>query len=435
MGKRLSSTWMDLFMRIGIVGGGITGLVTAWLLDGFHDVLLLERNRRIGGNAHSVSVRLPDGELTADLGVHSFSRGLFPTHARLLGLLGLREDDLIDVPMSLTMWHAGRPEPTLVTPHRRDTDTPDRAVLGPAWKAVGAMLEQGAQWQKDDVGWNEPYGNLVESLAVPDAMKRDVLYPWPASLFSCELDQIGHMSARAVLDFFLEPEEPPADEAVRWQNLRGGAETLAWTLAAGTHTADIRTSAGLRTLRRTGEVFELGDSAGGRHEVDHLVLALPADVARTVLAQLAGTESLRELLGAFTYVPITVGAHTDTSWMPARREQWSTDNIIVQDDMAVSTRWCGPAYGMDFFVTRLRGDRLPARGVLAQTRLRHMQHTTEAMQAKHGLSAFQGLGDVHLAGPYLQGVDSQENAVRSAVDVARRFVPDTSDTRLAALLP
>ncbi|WP_206781975.1 FAD-dependent oxidoreductase [Bailinhaonella thermotolerans] len=413
-------------VRVGIIGAGISGLVTAWLLDGHHEVLVLEERERVGGNLRSVSVRLPAGELNVDLGVHSFSRGLFPAHTRLLELLGLVGDHVAEVPMSLTLRRAGTSDPLLVTPHSRDADAPGRQVLGPAWEAVGAMLERGAKWREEGLSWGEPYASLVEPLPVPETIKRDVLYAWPAALFSCSLDQMREMSARAVLEFYLEPAEPPPGEAVRWQNLRGGAESLAWALAAGAKTTDVRTNAGPERLRRAGEGFELDDRAGGRHRVDHLVFATPPDITRELLAQLAGTESLREALSAFTYAPIVVGAHTDASWMPPRREQWSTDNVLVTEDAAVSTRWCGPAHGLRVFTTRLPAGPLPMRGVLAQSSFRQMRPTPAAMLARDRLTRFQGAGNVHLAGAYTQGVDSQENAVRSGIRAAADLVPADS---------
>lgn len=41
--------------RIAVIGGGVAGMVTAWLLESAHDVVLFERNDRLGGHAHTIA--------------------------------------------------------------------------------------------------------------------------------------------------------------------------------------------------------------------------------------------------------------------------------------------------------------------------------------------------------------------------------------------
>ncbi len=49
-------------MRIAVVGSGISGLASAWLLAGAdHEVHLLERRERLGGHTHTVTVDLAGG--------------------------------------------------------------------------------------------------------------------------------------------------------------------------------------------------------------------------------------------------------------------------------------------------------------------------------------------------------------------------------------
>lgn len=43
-------------MRIAVVGAGISGLVTAYLLSEEHEVTVFEQNDYIGGHTHTVDV-------------------------------------------------------------------------------------------------------------------------------------------------------------------------------------------------------------------------------------------------------------------------------------------------------------------------------------------------------------------------------------------
>ena len=50
-------------MRIAIIGSGVSGLVTAHLLHGHHDVVLYESDERPGGHSHTHRVELPELDL------------------------------------------------------------------------------------------------------------------------------------------------------------------------------------------------------------------------------------------------------------------------------------------------------------------------------------------------------------------------------------
>ena len=60
--------------RIAIIGGGIAGLTTAYLLIDKYDIKLYEKSERIGGNAYTLNTRY--GE-EVDIAVAAFgSKGV-----------------------------------------------------------------------------------------------------------------------------------------------------------------------------------------------------------------------------------------------------------------------------------------------------------------------------------------------------------------------
>ncbi|MEV4091790.1 FAD-dependent oxidoreductase [Streptosporangium saharense] len=414
-------------MRVGIVGAGLSGLTLAWLLDGSCETVVLESRDRVGGTMRSVRIRADGGEATLDLGAQDISPDLFPTHRRLLELLGYGDERFVDLPASLTVLKAGRREPLLVSPHTPEPTWPRDERLGPAWRAVGTFLERATEWDRQDVGWERPLADLVEPLPVSEEIKRDVLYARPAFLFCCGLEQAMTLSARAAVAFYVSASGEP-----RWQQLLPGLESTAWALAANAPTARIRTAAGVRQVRRVDGRYELLDTAGERHVVDELVLAVPPWEAARLLGPLAGTHEVRDVLARFEPVDTTYALHLDPAYLPENRAHWSTSTFHVHDGWSESTDWFGPSRGVEVFKSQLtHRDRLPDQVVLRED-YRHLLITPAAVRAQRRLDALQGRGGLHLAGQYTTWVSSQESAVRSAVAVARRLAPRSA--RLAALL-
>ena len=49
--------------RVAIVGGGASGLLTAWMLQDQHEVVVFEADARLGGHVRTVPVAHEDGQV------------------------------------------------------------------------------------------------------------------------------------------------------------------------------------------------------------------------------------------------------------------------------------------------------------------------------------------------------------------------------------
>jgi uncharacterized protein len=76
-------------MRIVIIGGGISGLVCAYLLHEDHDIVLFEANDYIGGHTHTVDVTLWTSRYAVDTGFIVFNEVTYPNFMKLLTRLGV----------------------------------------------------------------------------------------------------------------------------------------------------------------------------------------------------------------------------------------------------------------------------------------------------------------------------------------------------------
>src|ERR1700749_3488039 len=82
-----------LLSRIAVIGSGISGLAAAYYLSRKHDVFLFERDTRLGGHTHTVTVDSSAGPLPVDTGFIVHNDRTYPNLIKLLAELGVPRVD------------------------------------------------------------------------------------------------------------------------------------------------------------------------------------------------------------------------------------------------------------------------------------------------------------------------------------------------------
>src|SRR6202161_2340539 len=76
-------------MKIAIIGGGVSGLVTAYLLAREHDVTVFEAGGHAGGHTNTIRVDTESETHHVDTGFIVFNDRNYPNFERLLSRLGV----------------------------------------------------------------------------------------------------------------------------------------------------------------------------------------------------------------------------------------------------------------------------------------------------------------------------------------------------------
>src|SRR5690606_22766702 len=81
----------DRRLRIAVVGSGISALSCAWLLARQHEVVVYEREDRLGGHSHTVEVGGDGGDpVPVDMGFIVFNEATYPNLIALFDHLGVQ---------------------------------------------------------------------------------------------------------------------------------------------------------------------------------------------------------------------------------------------------------------------------------------------------------------------------------------------------------
>ncbi|CCH32598.1 FAD-dependent oxidoreductase [Actinosynnema sp. NPDC047251] len=405
-------------MRVGIVGAGISGLVTAWLVDQECTAVLLEARSRIGGNARSAAGCVENVLGVFDLGTQEIAADDSSAHAALMAAVGIDAHQLIDVPSSHTFSMDGNALLVDDCPGR-----PAHVGRGPLWEQTRSFLDSVPDLPDRDV----PFGAVVESLSPPPAVRDHVLSALPAALFACPVAQVVGLPAHVVLTYL---SSVANDEPSTVRVLRGGMESLAWALAARLTTTEVRTGAGVDRVERTADGYALIDTEGHHRVVEQLVLTVPPPTAARLLpASMTGPGAPWHVLRRFAYRPVRYALHLDPAYLPGDRDLWSTYNLISHDGWAESSFWYGPSHGVDVFKSQITHRSAQPRRVLATSTFHALTPTTDLVDAQRALAALQGREGLHFAGHYTTGLGDQESAIASAAAVARRITPGSARLR------
>jgi predicted NAD/FAD-binding protein len=406
-------------VRIAVIGSGIAGLVSAWLLSPRHEVVLFEADDRLGGHADTHDVAVDGHRHAVDTGFIVFNPEHYPVLTRLFAELRVESQ-------ATTMSFSVQSEPSRLEYGTGSVDAlfcqPSNA-LRPRFLRMLADIarfyrEAPALLDRDDDAVT--LGAWLAANRYSDAFRDDHLVPMASALWSSPSACILDFPARHLVRFMANHCMLQLARRPVWRVVRGGSSTYVRAIASRWR-VDTRVATPVTRVARDESGVDV-ESAGGRERFDHVVLACHADASLALLADPSAEE--REVLGAFEFQDNDTVLHTDTSLLPAHRSAWSAWNAHVpssaSDDCTVS--YCmnilQTIHAPATFVTTLnRTHAIDPAKILARRRYRHPLQSAASMAAQRRKAEIQGVRRTWYAGAWW-GFGFHEDGARSGVDVA-----------------
>ncbi|OZB64225.1 MAG: dehydrogenase [Lysobacterales bacterium 14-68-21] len=406
-------------MRIAVVGSGIAGLASAWLLSQAHEVVLFEAADYLGGHTHTHDVSVGGRQYAVDTGFIVHNPDHYPLLTRLLQTL--------DVPTQPTTMsfsvHNGRSGLEYNATSLDALFCQRRNLL--SLRFLGMVRDLFRFYRQapallDGEGPGPGLGDWLQANGYGAAFRDEHLVPMASALWSSPPRQILQFPARYLVQFMANHQMLQVSGRPQWRVVRGGSARYVDALRAR-WTVHERLSCPVLAVRRHGDRVSV-DSAAGSEAFDQVVLACHSDQALALLADASDNE--QAILGAIGYQPNEVVLHTDASVLPRRRKAWAAWNAFVpgDGDAPCTVSYCmNLLQGLDapepLVVTLNRSEAIDPARVLRRLAYQHPVYTPQSVAAQQRRAVIQGQNRTWFAGAYW-GWGFHEDGMRSAVDVA-----------------
>jgi uncharacterized protein len=407
-------------MRIAVVGSGISGLASAWLLSREHAVTLFEADDRLGGHTHTHDVDCGGRRHRIDSGFIVFNRANYPLLTRLFAELQV---DTQPTTMSFSV----RNEATGLEYNAARLGTlfcQPRNLLSPRFLGMLRDLLRFYREAPALLGAPAPGPSLGEYLGAAGygaAFRDEHLVPMASALWSAPPGAVLGFPAQFLVRFMAHHGMLAVRGRPEWRVVCGGSASYVRALRARWKVGE-RLACPVRRVRRDASGVTL-ESAAGLERFDQVVLACHSDQALALLADPSDAE--REVLGAIAYQPNEVLLHTDTALLPRNRRAWAAWNALVprEHEEACRVSYCmNLLQGIDaretFIVTLNGAAVVRPETVLRRLTYTHPLYSRGAVVARQRRVELLGQRRTWYAGAYW-GWGFHEDGLRSAVEVCR----------------
>ncbi|MEN6474000.1 MAG: FAD-dependent oxidoreductase [Syntrophaceae bacterium] len=411
-------------MKIAVIGSGVAGIVSAYLLQRRHEVTLYEKNDYIGGHTHTIVIEQgQDAGTPVDTGFIVFNEKTYPTFLTFLAQLGVDKQNS-------SMCFSYYDESTGLAYGSETLDTvfaQRRNLMRPSFwmmllgilhfnRHTPRRLHQGALKE-------QTLGQYLSSCRYNSHFIERYLLPMCASVWSAPDVRMLDFPMETFARFFLNHGLFSIIRHPQWYTVKGGSHAYVKAFLK-TFRGRVLLNTPVLAVGREGAKVMIQSRDRGQEEYDKVVLACHADEALQMLTDASAQE--QQLLSPWAYSSNRTILHTDTSVLPPLEKVRSSWNYLRSADISSGSplmltyhmnRLQNLVAANQYCVTLNPKRALDQRQVIREMVYTHPIYTPEALSSQARIRQINGLLNTYYCGSYL-GYGFHEDAVKSAVEVA-----------------
>lgn len=409
--------------KIAVIGTGISGLLSAYLLARHHDVTVFEAANQIGGHTATKTVNLTQGAFDVDTGFIVFNDRTYPNFIKLLELLKVAYQP---TEMGFS-----------VSCKASDFEYSGTSINGVFAQKKNIFSLAHLRMLNEIVRFNKACTQLYHANLIPEGVtlgdylsqqgyserfRRFYILPMVSAIWSSELEVAAVMPLVFFIRFFHNHGLLTVTQQPQWYTVKGGSCKYIAPLTRS-YQENIHTNCPVTAVKRVAGGAVVCSQKLGEQRFDEVVFACHSDQALQLLADPSVAET--DILSAIPYKPNEVVLHSDTRFLPVSPRAWASWNYLLPSDSSAATAL---TYNMNilqrllapvtFCVSVNPGTGIDPEKVYGRYHYSHPIFTLESIAAQERWAEISGVNHTHFCGAYWRN-GFHEDGVVSAIRVAQ----------------
>ncbi len=409
-------------LKIAVVGSGISGLTSCYLLSKKHDVFLFEKNDYLGGHTHTHTIYEEKKKYNIDSGFIVYNENTYPNFIKLLNILEVSSQytsmGFSVKSTSKDFEYAGNSLNSLFAQRLN--------ILKPSFiKMIKDIL------RFNNLASNDLY-NIDNQISLEEYLIsksfniffiNNYIIPMGAAIWSTSPIDMLKMPALFFIRFFNNHGLLKITNRPKWWVIKNGSKQYVKKIIEPFKN-NILLNTKIDSIKRRTDNVEL--YYNNKKEIfDAVVIATHSDQALNILSDVSKSEN--NILKNIKYQKNTAILHTDTSILPKRKLAWSSWNYLLNEnskDVVTLT------YNMNilqtlkskktYCVTLNNYDLIDQKKIMKEIIYHHPFYNSSSVDAQNKKNLICGHNRTFFCGAYW-GYGFHEDGVNSALNVCKKF--------------
>lgn len=408
-------------MKIAVLGAGISGLGSAYILSSKHKVDLYEKEDRLGGHARTTMVQDEDKIFGVDTGFLVFNHPTYPLLTKLFKELNVKIENS---DMSFAFWDKNINKAYNGSSIKGMFAQKRNLFSLTHYKMIKDILDFNKKANED---LKECNSNLDKTLGeyikdYSNAFKQRYILPMGAAIWSTPSNEMNNFPARTFLTFFKNHGLLGVSTHHQWLTVSNGSINYVNKIKNKISGKIFVNSDVIKVQREENGIFLIHRN-GNKTFYDKVVLAMHAPQALEILEN--PTQKEIEILSAFKYKENSAVLHNDNNILYPNRKMyaaWNYTSSNTQNSFVTLTYWINTLQNLktkkDYFVSLNETQNI--NNVIEKISYEHPQFDSTAIKMQSRKDEICGHNNTYFAGAYWR-YGFHEDGLLSATKVASKL--------------
>ncbi len=408
-------------MKIAVIGSGISGLTSSYILSKAHEVYLFEKNDYIGGHTHTHKIYEGTNRINVDSGFIVYNENTYPNFIKLINKLNVKSQPTsmgFSVKSKLKDFEYAGNSLNAIFAQRSNLLKPSFILM---LKDI-IKFNKMAEVDLDSMDSNLSLEDYLNLKTFNRYFVNNYIIPMGAAIWSTSPKNMLKMPAIFFIRFFKNHGLLKVTDRPQWWVIKNGSKQYVKEIVKPFKNNIYLNCNVEKIVRKNNKVIV--DYNGKNDVFDAIVIATHSDQAYKMIYDKSKDEE--HLLSSISYQKNTATLHTDTSILPKRELAWSSWNYLLKNNNDLVSL----TYNMNilqnlgsektYCVTLNNSKDINKDKIIKELIYHHPLYDMNSIYAQKNKDKICGKNNTYFCGAYW-GYGFHEDGVNSALDVCKKF--------------